>query len=96
MSLHLTDAPAELEALQAGWAERRGDADGRLRHAERAAELRPVSWEFARRAAEIRMARNEAAQARTVIAGFLSVSQSVSEREAAFDFWEKASDAMRR
>ena len=96
VSLHLTDAPAELEALQAGWAERRGDADGRLRHAERAAELRPASWEFARRAAEIRMARNEAAQARTVIAGFLSVSQSVSEREAAFDFWEKASDAMRR
>ncbi len=92
----MPDAAAENEALHAAWAGRRGDADALLRHAERASELRPVSWEFARRAAEIQMTRGDAAQAKAVLGRFLSVSQSASEREAAFDFWEKANDAARR
>jgi hypothetical protein len=62
-----------------------------LRRAERAAELRPTSWEFTRRAAEIRMARNEPVKAKAIFERFLSVSQSAAEREAAFDLWEQAS-----
>ncbi|MEO6785215.1 MAG: hypothetical protein ABI318_03690, partial [Chthoniobacteraceae bacterium] len=96
VSLRSPDAPAELEALQAAWAERRGDAEQGLLHAERAAELCPTAWEFAHHAAEIRMARHEPAKAKAVIEGFLSASQSASEREAAFDFWERTNDAAHR
>ena len=86
----MPDAAGELEALRADSAERRGDRDGLLLHAERAAELRPASWEFARRAAEIRIGRDERAKAKASLERFLSVSQSQVEREAALDFWEKA------
>ena len=96
VSLRMPDAPAELEALLADSAERQSDRKGVLEHAQRAAELRPVSWEFSRRAAENCLVRNEAAKARGLIERFLSVSQSVSEREAALDFWERANDAARR
>ncbi len=96
MLLRLPDAPVESEALHAAWAERRGDADGSLRSAERAAELRPSSWEFSRRAAELLLARNEPAKAKAVLGRFLSVSPVAAEREAAFELWEKAGDAARR
>ena len=39
------------------------------------------------------MGRNDPAKAKTVLERFLSVSQTASEREAAFDFWEKAGNA---
>ncbi|MEO6739666.1 MAG: hypothetical protein ABIP20_05400, partial [Chthoniobacteraceae bacterium] len=96
VSLHSPDAAAEAETLQAAWAMRRGDEEGRLLHAVHAAELRPASWEFARHAAEIRLARNEASEARAVLGRFLAVSQSPSERESAFELWEKAGAAMAR
>ena len=93
-SLHGTDAPAELAALEAAWAEHRGDREAALSHAERAAELRATSWEFARHAAELCMARDEARKAKAALERFLSVSPSSSEREAALDFWERANRAV--
>ena len=92
-SLHGTDAAAEVAALEAAWAERRGDREAALSHAERAAELRATSWEFARRAAELWMARDDPRKAKAALERFLSVSQSPSEREAALDFWERANRA---
>ena len=62
-------------------------------HWERAAELRAASWEFARRAAEMRVARSEPAKAKAVLEHFLAVSLSQPEREAALDFWERANAA---
>jgi tetratricopeptide (TPR) repeat protein len=87
------DAACELEAVRADAAERRGNRDEALVHVERAAELRPVSWEFARRAAELRMGRDERAKAKTALERFLSVSPSPAEREAALDLWETAHHA---
>ena len=87
---NVPDAAPQLAALYADWAESGGDLAGALPHLERAAALRPASWEFARRAAEIRLSRNEAAEARRSIERFLGVSQSAIEREMAFDLWEKA------
>jgi tetratricopeptide (TPR) repeat protein len=91
-SSHMPDAAAELEALHADWAERRGERDRAVVYLERAAELRPVSWEFARRVAEIRLGGDERPKARAVLERFLSASQSPAEREAAFELWEKAGD----
>ena len=96
VSLGQPDAPAEMEVLLADSMERKADRDGALHHVEKAAEMRPESWEFARRAAEMRMARSENARARAVLERFLSVSQSAIEREAAFDFWERANDAAQK
>ena len=92
-SSQMPDAAGEIEALRADWAERRGDRDGALLHAERAAELRPASWEFARRAAEIRIGRAEPVKARAALEHFLAVSQSQAERGAALDLWERANGA---
>ena len=92
VSLGQPDAPAEMEALLADASERKGDRDGAWQHLEKTAEMRPRSWEFARRAAEIGLARNAKAGARAVLERFLSVSQSAIEREAALDFWERAKD----
>jgi tetratricopeptide (TPR) repeat protein len=89
---HMPDAAAELEALHADWAERRGERDSAVGHLERAAELRPVSWEFARRVAEIRLAGEEWPKARAVLERFYWGSPSPAEREAALELWEKAGD----
>ncbi len=89
------DAEAELEALRGDRAGRRGESDAAVLHLERAAGLRPGSWEFARRAAEMRLGRNELAKARAVLEPFLSRSQSPAEREAALDLWEKTADPAR-
>ncbi len=91
-SLRQPDAPAELEALRADSLERGGDHEGALPHAEKAAEMRPASWEFARRAAEMLLARGGKSKARTVIERFLTVSQTPVERESALDLWERARD----
>jgi tetratricopeptide (TPR) repeat protein len=92
----MPDAAGELEALHADAAERSGNRDDAMLHFERAAELRPASWEFARRAAEIRLGRGEPANAKAALERFLSVSQSRGEREAALDFWEKADRAAKQ
>ncbi len=89
----MPDAEPELEALRADQAERRNARDEALRHVERAAELRPGSWEFARRLAEIRIGRGEPAKAMIALGRFLSVSQSPTERGAALDLWEMANSA---
>jgi tetratricopeptide (TPR) repeat protein len=93
---HMPDAAAELEALHADWAERRGERDSAALPLERAAELRPASWEFARRAAELRLGGDERARARAMLERFLMRSQSPTEREAAFDLWEKATAPSKR
>ncbi len=87
---HHPDAASELEALRADWSERRGDREEALLHLERSAGMRPGSWEFARRAAEMRLGRGEAAEARAMLERFLAVAQSPTEREAALELWEKA------
>ena len=92
VSLGNPDAPAELHALMADGMERKADRGGALQHLEKAAELRPASWEFARRAAEMSVARNDGKRARSVLERFLSVSQSAMDREAALDFWERVRD----
>jgi tetratricopeptide (TPR) repeat protein len=84
------DAAPQLAALYADWAESGGDSAAALRHLDRAAALRPAAWEFARRATQIRLSRNEAWEAQTSIERFLGVSQSAVEREMAFDLWERA------
>ena len=89
------DASSELEALRADWAEHRGEHDGALLHIGVAAELRPAAWEFARRTAEIHLGRAEPVAAKAVLEVFLSLSQSLTEREAALDLWEMA-DAVTR
>ncbi len=94
--LRLPAAAAETESLRAAWAERRGDAEGSVRHAVRAAELHATSWEFARSAAGMLLARSEPARAREVLGHFLAVSPATAEREAAIELWEQAGDAMRR
>ena len=96
VALQMPDAAGENEALRADWAERRGNRDDALVHMERAAELRPASWEFARRAAEFRMGRGEPAKAKAALEHFLSVSPSQTEREAALDLWESAHNAARQ
>jgi tetratricopeptide (TPR) repeat protein len=90
---HMPDAAAELEALHAEGAERLGDVAEALAHFERAAGMRPASWEFARRVAEMRMRGGEPAKAKAVLEHFLSVSHSQGAREAALDLWEKANGA---
>jgi len=87
------DAACELAALRADAADWRGNRDEAPVQVDRAAELRPASWEFARRAAELRMGRDERARAKTVLERFLSVSASPTEREAALDLWEAANGA---
>jgi tetratricopeptide (TPR) repeat protein len=94
-SSHAPDAAAELEALQAARAERVGNHSEVLAHLARARGLKPAAWEFARRAAEIRISRGEPAEAKAALEGFLSVSQSPAEREAALDLWESANTAAR-
>ena len=84
------DAASELAALYADWAATGGDRAAALPHLERAAGLRPASWEFSRRAAEILLERHESVRAGEVLVRFLSFSQAPVEREAAFDLWEKA------
>ncbi|MEQ1850343.1 MAG: hypothetical protein ABMA01_02010, partial [Chthoniobacteraceae bacterium] len=84
------DASPQLAALYADWAESGGDAGAALHHLGRAAALRPASWEFARRAAEMCLAGNDARGAKTVLERFLAVSQVSIEREAAFEIWERA------
>jgi TPR repeat protein len=88
------DASPQLAALYADWAESGGDAGAALLHLGRAAMLRPASWEFARRAAEMRLAGNDAPGAKSVIERFLAVSQVSIEREAAFELWERANSAV--
>ncbi len=95
-SMQMPDAAAEAEALQAEALERKGDRDGALSHLAAAADMRPASWEFARRTAELRLARGEKVLARAVLERFLSVASSAIEREAAFDFWERARDVADR
>jgi tetratricopeptide (TPR) repeat protein len=92
----IPDSECELEALRAAAAERRGNRDDALVYVERAAELRPTSWEFARRAAELRMGRGEQTKAKAALERFLLVSLSPTEREAALDLWETANGAVPR
>jgi tetratricopeptide (TPR) repeat protein len=91
----MPDAAGELEALHAEWAQQRGERENAMRHLERAAELRPASWELARRAAEIRIGRGENARARAVLECFLAGFQSPVEREDALDLWERAGGSAR-
>jgi hypothetical protein len=92
----MPEAAAENEALHTAWAERRGDAEERVRHAVCAAESRPASWEFARAAAGMLLAHNEPAKAKAALETLLAVSANAAEREAAFELWEKAREAARR
>lgn len=93
-ALNAPDAAAELASLYADWAETGGGPGAALPHIERAATLRPTTWEFARRTAESYLARHEPEKARAAIERFLWVSQAPLEREAAFDLWERANGAL--
>jgi tetratricopeptide (TPR) repeat protein len=86
----IPDAAPELASLQATRAEKAGEREQALRHLERAAVMRPTSWDFARRIAELRLGLQEPEKSRDAIERFLSVSPVALEREAAFDLWEKA------
>ena len=90
---NIPDAAPQLAALYADWAESGGEPAAALPHLDRAAALRPASWEFTRRSAEIRLSRHELAGARASLGRFLGVSQAALEREMAFDLWEKTNAA---
>jgi hypothetical protein len=87
------DVAAELSALQADAAERRGDSEAARQELARASSLRPDSWEFARRLASAWLAAGRPADARAALETFLFITMNPAEREAAFDLWEKASRA---
>jgi tetratricopeptide (TPR) repeat protein len=86
----IPDAAPQLEATYADWVEAAGDSVSGLQHLERAAALRPASWEFARRCAEIHLASANPPGAKAALERFLEVSQVPAERDAALALWELA------
>lgn len=85
---NVPDAKAEIAALSADRAVSAGESP--VAHLAEAADLEPSRWEFARRLAEARIATGALAEARKVLQRFFASSLDATDREPAFDLWEKA------
>jgi len=81
-------AAAELLALQADEAEGAGQNPEAV--LAQAFALAPLRWEFARRLVERYLQAGDKAHARTILSRYLETSGKATDREAAFELWEKS------
>jgi tetratricopeptide (TPR) repeat protein len=81
------DLEPELAMLKAEWSIAKGEPDAATPELVSAAKLRPLNWEYVRRAALALISAKRNADAAQALERFISAQTSAVERDAAIELW---------